>query len=508
MVTGFFNQAIHKILKTSKWIILGTLFTLLPFAAVSQTNELQITLDREAVIKAQIRPGTTQTIRTDVEFADIVVGNQAVADVVPLSDTSLYIQGKAIGLTNVTLFDADRRLLGVIDVSVAVDPKGVESAVKAAVPTSRISVTNVGSRIRVAGEVQSPTDLPKVIEAAQQFSTEPVITAVSIGAAQQVSLEVRVLEAARSIGRNVGVNILADTSNGGIFTTGDRSSIDLFEVTSPDGTSFNEFQTAILGGQGAVSTAVGNSLPFGSFLANILNVGGTDVDALIEVLEDKSLARSLAQPNLTTVSGEAARFVAGGEVPIESSVAAGGGLVSDVEFRPFGVRLEFVPTVLDGGKVNVRVLTEVSDIDPTIDVNGNPGFSTNRAETVVELRDGQSFHLAGLLQTDNDRALQQVPYLGQIPILGSLFRSSAFQKAETELVIIITPRIVRPADPSEELADPLSHIRPSNDFELFGLGLLEVDKDDLRRFRDGTGIVGPYGHIIDLEFDDAFVAKK
>lgn len=474
-------------------------------SAQAASDLLQITLRRGTVSKAYVRPGTTVTVETDRQFSDIVVGDQTVADIVPLSETSLYIQGKEIGFTNVTLFDADKNLLGIIDIRVAVDSESVASALRAAAPTARVNVTNVGKRIRLSGTVRNPVDLKKVVEVAQQFSEEPIINALSVGAAQQVSLEVRVLEASRSAGRNLGINLLATRPNVGV-STGDRLSTTTIDAPAP-GTGV-QFATGIAPALGGVSAGLGQSLAFGTILARVISAGNTNIDVLIDALEEKGVARSLAQPNLTSVSGEPARFHVGGEVPIETAVSNGGGVASQIDYRPFGVRLEFVPTILDSNKVNVRILTEVSDIDPTISVNGNPGFTSRRAETVVELRDGQSFALAGLLQTRNARALQQFPWLGQVPVLGTLFRSAAFQKEETDLVIVVTPRLVRPAAPGEELASPLDQTRPTNDLELFGLGLLEVDKDMLRKFANGEGIIGPYGHIIDLEFNDAFVVKK
>jgi pilus assembly protein CpaC len=233
-----------------------------------------------------------------------------------------------------------------------------------------------------------------------------------------------------------------------------------------------------------------------------------NIDLLIDALEKKGAARRLAQPNLTTVSGETAKFHAGGEVPITEAVSSAGGVASTVTYRPYGVVLEFVPTVLANSLINLRVHTEVSDIDFTVNVNGNPGFTSRTADTVVELRDGQSFAMAGLLQTINEKNIEQVPWLGQVPILGALFRSTSYRKRETDLVIVVTPRLVRPARPGEDLYSPLDQTLPANDFQLFALGLLEVDKDMLRKFRTGEGIVGPYGHRIDLEFGDGYAVKK
>ncbi|MEL7527871.1 MAG: type II and III secretion system protein family protein, partial [Pseudomonadota bacterium] len=168
----------------------------------------------------------------------------------------------------------------------------------------------------------------------------------------------------------------------------------------------------------------------------------------------------------------------------------------------------FVPTVLDASRINLRVMTEVSDIDNSINVNGNPGFTSRRAEAVIELKDGQSFSIAGLLENVDTRDISQLPWLGQVPVLGVLFRSTSFQKRETDLVIVVTPRLVRPARPNEPLASPLDTTRPTNDVEMFALGLLEVNKDMLRKYKEGDGLIGPYGHIVDLELEDGYVYSK
>ncbi len=250
-------------------------------------------------------------------------------------------------------------------------------------------------------------------------------------------------------------------------------------------------------------------MPFGSFIGELLTVGGVEIDFLINALEGKGLARRLANPKLVTTSGVEANFVVGGEVPIGRTVIAdNGSAASETAYREYGVKLNFVPTVLDDGLIRLRVTPEVSDVDFSNTVNGNPSFFTRRADTTVSLRDGQSFSIAGLLQTDNARNIEQLPWLGQLPVLGALFRSTEFQKSETDLVILVTPRLVSPVGPDMKLASPLDNTRSSNDVELFLYGMLEVDRPLLRKFREGEGVVGPYGHIIELDFDDAIINKK
>ena len=172
------------------------------------------------------------------------------------------------------------------------------------------------------------------------------------------------------------------------------------------------------------------------------------------------------------------------------------------------MRLNFLPVVLDDQLVRLRISPEVSDIDPSLSVNGQPAFISRKADTTVSLRNGQSFAIAGLLQANNARSVDQVPWLGQVPVLGTLFASREFQKRETDLVILVTPRLVAPVGPDTPLVSPLDETVPSNDVELFLLGMLEVDKQLLNRFRDGHGVVGPYGHMIDLEFEDGVIVKK
>ena len=254
--------------------------------------------------------------------------------------------------------------------------------------------------------------------------------------------------------------------------------------------------------------ATGNA-PFATLVAQVIDAG-VNVDVIIRALEDKRLARRLAEPNLTALSGETASFLAGGEVPIP--VATGRRRDITIEYKEFGVKLNFTPIVLDNSKINLRLNPEVSEVDPTITIRTAdieiPAFITRKASTVVELRDGQSFAIAGLLQSHNRKLQSQIPWIGQIPILGALFRSSSYIKNETDLVIIVTPRLVRPAKPGEQVATPLDKTRPANDPEFFLLGQLEVTKDMIRAYELGEGVVGPYGHMLDVRSKDKMVYVK
>ena len=413
--------------------------------------------------------GNSETVRISLPFSEIVVGDPEIADVNPLTDKTLYVLGRKLGTTNVTLFDENKQLVAVIDIEVTHNLAGLRQALKDSMPGSAIKVRSINGRVLLEGQVPSAPAAAKAVAIARDFAGDGVTNSLSIAANQQVNLEVRFVEVARSAGKEFGINWnLTDGHGNGLVTAG--------------------------------TTSVIGSLPFGAIIANFLS-NGTSPDVLITALEQKNLARRLAEPNLTALSGETASFHAGGEVPVctvqaEVVIDTGGAASNStcsVTYKDFGVKLEFTPTVLDDGLINMVIRPEVSEIDNSISVEGNPGFITRKAKTSVELRDGQSFAIAGLLQTVNSKVAKQVPWLGDVPVLGTLFRSSSFQKKESDFVIIVTPRLARPVGTKQQLHDPLQNPLSSNEPEFFLLGKQEVSKKQL----DLT-YHGDYGHIIDL----------
>jgi pilus assembly protein CpaC len=466
--------------------------------SVSPAQELQLSLGKGTVRNTTLQPGTTLTVLTNIPYSDLVIARTDIADVVPLNDRSFYIQGNKAGVTNVSIFDENKNLLGMIDVRVRQDFSDAAAAVRAAVPNGNIRVTNSNENIRLSGTVASATEQAKAIDAAQQFADgdTKVINALAVADAQQVSLEVRVIEASRRAGRDLGIKVRAQGGTS-LFGSGSGLSVNANDAGQP---------ATFLGDAQDGKRLLNNGIPFGTLVAQVLEGAGVKVDVIIDALEQKGLARRLAQPNLTTVSGEAAKFTVGGEVPVPSATGLGG--VVTYDYKPYGVQLQFLPTVLGQGLINIRLTSEVSEIDRTLNVNGFPAFTTRRAESVLELRDGQSFAMAGMLQAVNERDVEQLPWLGQLPVLGALFRSTSFQKRETDLVIVVTPHLVRPTEPGEKLHTPFDNTRPSNDVELFAYGMLEVDKNMIRKIRNGEGIKGPYGHLIDLDFPNGVVTKK
>ena len=243
------------------------------------------------------------------------------------------------------------------------------------------------------------------------------------------------------------------------------------------------------------------ALPFGVALASLATKGGS-LDVTLSALETKGLIRRLAEPDLVALSGDTASFLAGGEFPVPTAQSSGAGGVPIIttEFKPFGVKLTFVPTVLAGGIINLRLVPSVSELDFTQAVQTSgftiPSITKREARTTIELRDGQSFAIAGLLQARNQRDISQLPWIGSVPVLGALFRSAAYQQQETDLVVIVTPHLVAPSVPGQRLASPLDNYIPTNDVDFFLMGEMEQKK----KFRDyitsGGDIQGPYGHMI------------
>jgi pilus assembly protein CpaC len=446
-------------------------------STVPATAEEQLLFERGRAAELQVDLGKFVNARTKGKVARLVVGDPDIATAVPLTDTTFYVLGKKEGRTNVAVFDHAETLIGNINVEVGTDTADLQQTIRAAVPQSRVSVDTVNGRIRLSGTASDATAQRRILEVAEQYSEKPVINAMTVAGGQQVLLEVRIVEANRNAQRVLGVRWRAS-------------------------------------GPGGVSASVGSAAlpdaktPFGSIVANIIG-GGISADVLIQALEEKGLGRRLAEPNLTALSGEKASFLAGGEVPIP---VGGDEDKITIQYKEYGVRLNFTPFVLENGLINLKLEPEVSQVDETRFVRaGNievPAFITRRANTTIEVRDGQSFAMAGLLQTNQSKAQNQLPWLGQIPVLGALFRSSSYQDDETDLVIIVTPRLARPAKPGQHLRTPLDDARPANDPEFFLLGNMEVSSDMQERFIAGTGSIGPYGHMINVKSEKANAAKK
>lgn len=461
---------------------------LLQLSLAAHAADRRIDVSNPSVHRIFLPMSQSVTVQVNATLGDIVVGDEKIADAQPMTDRTLYVIGKSAGTTTVNLFSEDKRSLGVIQIEVGVDVSDMAQAIRQVAPRSRIDIGSINGKVRLGGHVKDGATLAAIMQVAQQYGPDAIINAVTVDDSQQVNLEVRVLEAKRNAGRDLGVSIRSTNGSGTTRTGTGIAAVD------EDG--------LVLGPGNLVSGILSNTSPFGALIARVVN-SDVKVDVIIEALEAKGVVRTLAEPNLTTLSGEVASFNAGGEVPIRR-------LVDDevvIEYKQFGVNLLFTPVVLDDDKINIRLAPEVSDLTGFTNA-GDPIFTNRKLATVVELRDGQSFAVGGLLSSKNTKIQRQVPWLGQVPIVGTLFRNSSNQKEETELVVIVTPRIVRPVKPGEQLATPFDKTRPANDPELFILGQLEVTKDMVRKYELGEGVVGPYGHMLDLKSKDKMLYVK
>lgn len=429
------------------------------------------------------------TIQVSANLGDIVVGDEKIADAQPMTDRTLYVIGKGAGTTTVNLFSTDKRSLGALQIEVGVDVSDMAQAIRQVAPKSRIEIGSVNGKVRLAGHVKDGATLAAIMAVAQQYGPDAVINSVIVDDSQQVNLEVRVLEAKRNAGRDLGVSIRSTNGNGTTRTGTGVAAVDEDNV--------------VLGPGGLLSGLLSNTNPFAALITRVID-SNIKVDLIIEALEAKGVVRTLANPNLTTLSGEPASFNAGGEVPIR--VVGNDGQVT-VTYKQFGVNLLFTPVVLDDGKIHMKLAPEVSDLTG-FTTAGDPIFTNRKLDTVVELRDGQSFAVGGLLSSKTTKLQNQVPWLGQVPVIGTLFRNSSNQKEETELVVIVTPHIVRPVKPGEQLATPFDKTRPANDPEFFVLGQLEVTKDMVRKYELGEGVTGPYGHMLDFKSKDKMLYVK
>ena len=426
----------------------------------------------------QVALNKSQVLRIDRPFAKALIGNADIADVMPISNSAVYILGKKIGATNLTLYDRARNLVAVVDINVGPDADGLKRQLYDILPSERIGVRTANDTVILDGKATSPGAADRVAQIAESYAPGKVVNLMSVGASQQVLLEVRFSEMQRTTSRQLGIRTLTFTNSGNFSS-----------------------QT------GGNTADVSNGVPFGSF-AGSFGIGALNINLQLDALEARGLSTTLAEPNLVALSGETASFLAGGEFPVPVASGGGNGTANSpttisIAFKEFGVLLAFTPTVLDDGTINLIVAPEVSAIDPAASITLSniviPGLKVRRARTTLELRDGESFALAGLIQSNFSNTVREVPLLGRIPIIGALFRSAGFSRGETELVVTVTPRLVRPVRP-EQLVGPTEIVKPSTDVDLLLSGITErrapgVPVPQPTAAKPG-GIDVPYGHIV------------
>lgn len=436
------------------------------------------------------------TVRLDKPFDSTVIGAPEIADVLAVSDRVIYVQAKKVGTTNIAAFDRDKHLIAVLDIDVTIDTASVAAQIRSSTHATSIKVASTNGQLVLSGVARDATVADRAMAIAKAATPNlTVVNAMSVSAAQQVMLKVRFLEATRDAGRDLGVNWMVANGNGtrGFNTgLGQATQVGQSPTATPGGLPL--FQTL---GTFAGSTS---GAPFGVALANLVNSNSARIDLLISALETKGLVRRLAEPDLVALSGDTASFLAGGEIPVPIVQSSSGtSPLITVEYKPFGVQLTFMPTVLASGVINLRLAPSVSELDFTnaVTVSGFqiPALTKREARTTIELRDGQSFAIAGLLQTEGLRNISQVPWIGSVPVLGSLFRSTAYQQHETDLVVIVTPHLVEPAAPGQKLATPFDQNLSSNDIDTFLMGQTEVRRPRARTIA-ATDAPGPSGYIM------------
>ncbi|TPI08461.1 type II and III secretion system protein family protein [Mesorhizobium sp. B4-1-3] len=470
---------------TGRWRLLGAIAlaaAMLGVAAPARAGNdvVYVSANKNASIK--VAKGKPKTIMTSAAFYQIVIGDPEIANVNPLTDKSFYVLGNNLGTTGIALFDQNKQLVGTIDIEVTLDTDQLASTIRASVPDAKIKVGSANGRVVLSGEADDAVAADKASKIASRFSgNEEVINSVNISSSQQVQLNVRFVEINRQAGQDLGAKYAANFAYG----IGNRK-----VVLNPDG--------------GTV-TGAGTGEIIGSLLSN-----GVSIDIAIKALEERGLARRLAEPNLIARSGQTASFLAGGEFPIP--VSEDNGKIS-VTYKKYGVGLDFTPTVLKDGLVSLDIAPEVSSIDPSASIQVSsgisiPAFIVRRARTSVDLKNGQSFMIAGLLQSQNDITTSRVPGIGRLPVLGPLFSSKSYQRRETDLVIIVTPYLVKPVDPSKKMVEPTDGTQPASPADYFLNNTEEVDASASKRpvaLADGSAArpvaAATSGHFLDLPKD-------
>ncbi len=399
--------------------------------------------------------GTGTLVRLSSPMTDVFVANDQIADVQVRSSTQLYVFGKSSGETTIYATTKGGRVAYAATVRVGSNTGSLSEMMRLAMPDAAIQVTPMNNLVLLTGTVASPGDVEEAQRLVQAYvgASTQVVSRLRSATPLQVALRVKIAEVNRSVLKEVGFNLLGASNSG--FSIAQGQGI----YVPPAG------EAPVEGGDqtGAIIRGL-----VGTTLALRKNILGLDLVSRLQLAETDGLVTTLAEPTLTALSGETASFLAGGEFPVPISQSLGS---VTIEYKQYGVGLAFTPYVLADGRISMRVRPEVSELssEGSIRLNGFnvPALTTRRAETTVELGSGQSFMIAGLLRNSNINNVDKAPFLGDIPILGALFRSTSYRRQETELVIIVTPYLVRPV--SGRLATPADGYRAPTDVQrIFG----------------------------------------
>ena len=432
-----------------RFLVAGYLGALLASTAMTPVSaEVLRVMQGQATGALNVPMNRAVVVESDVPFAELSIANPGIADISTLSDRTIYVLGKAPGRTTMTLLSPEGELISNVDVQVTPDVAEFKERLQQILPGEQIEVRTANDGIVLSGQVSSIARLDRALDLANRYAPERVSNLMVVGGTQQVMLKVRFAEVNRSVSKSLSSSV----------------------AFSDGGQVVGETGTFLAGNNGLTGP-----LQVGAGVAGAIRVGGSigglEFAVLLEALESKGMVRTLAEPNLTALSGQEATFLAGGEYPVPGESQGGG---TTITYRPFGVQLTFVPTVVDQDIINLVITAAVSSIDvanglATGDDMVVPAFKVRETSTTVEMRDGDSFAIAGLLQDDFTDSATQIPWVGDIPILGALFRSSEFQRAQTELVIIVTPHLVTPVS-GAALSLPTDRIQIPTEGEFFLFG--------------------------------------
>lgn len=447
--------------------------------------------------RISVAVGRGKLITLPAPIEDIFIADDNIADVQVRSPRQVYIFGKSGGQTSFYATSRSGKVAYSAEVSVGAEISSIDQMLGLAMPNAKISVSTTNNFVLLTGTIADPDDAEEAENLVQAYVGDGtrVVSRLKTATPLQVNLKVRFAEVSRSLTKNMNGNILTRDNTGG-FLFGVGRGRNLGTITDFDTSSFPTLDASSLFGLPAGSI----SLPFNTATGQFITPGGAQFDLIrpagvdtlsaagrlfgvdiataLDVSEQIGLATTLASPNLTTISGETATFLAGGRFPIP--IATGLGDVS-VSYQEFGVSLSYTPTVLSNGRISIRVKPSVSEISSNgaVTLNGFeiPAISTREAETTVELGSGESFMIAGLMQNNYNSSISKTPGLADVPILGNLFKSDGYRKNETELMIVVTPYLVKPVSDSE-IVLPTDGFKQANDFERVIMN---------RHSSDGTG---------------------
>jgi pilus assembly protein CpaC len=444
----------------------------------------EVTMAQGAPIEIELNNGSL--VRLDRAAATVFVANPDIADIQVKSPTLIYVFAKKVGETTLFAVDDKERVLLDAPVMVTHDLVRLNGALKNLLPDSNVTASSVDGAVVLSGAVDNPVEAEDARRLSARFigKDDEIINRVAVLGSNQVNLRVRVAEVSRDALKQFGFNWESAFSIGSFVTS-------------------LGVGNAVIGAAGAL---LRNPDPAVHNLGLQYNQGNVNLNAVIDALANEGLVSILAEPNLTAVSGETANFLAGGEFPVpvpQSGTSDKVGIT--VEFKQFGVSLGFTPTVMKNNLISLKVVPEVSQLTDagSVEIEGFriPALTTRRAETTIELGSGQSFAIAGLFQNETTHNISKFPGLGDLPILGALFRSTKFQRQETELVIVVTPYIVRPVS-GQQLAMPTDGLVAPNDYERILNG--ESYKPQLQQGKPAPlgpgaqpGLNGPVGFMLE-----------